>query len=387
MRIKYLIYFCISLCALSNVDAQQHTRGGAANDYITIYQKYLSNLKNTRCSMYPTCSNYSKMVFEDHSFPIAMILTSDRLIRCGNDLHLYPRLYGNSTQPAIDYPLDRRIPSSFCIHAPIPIAAESLPINDSLEQDICFTSYLINQKNYTNAWLEIDRLLFYNKEASTKPILYVNKLKCLEGLKLYNDGILFFEQAIPTSIKCDYKVLFEAAHLYDIIGDNNKSISLYEQAASCYDSTAVSPYGELAILYSKNSQLSAAKSSLLKKYLLDGDSSSYNSSIAIVNNLETTNYKKPIVAGILSVFPGGGYFYTKQPRNALSALIINAALAYATYTSFKTENYGVGFIVGVLNLSFYLGNISGSYNSARRYNNKLNQDAINNLRQYNQFIY
>ena len=86
------------------------------------------------------------------------------------------------------------------------------------------------------------------------------------------------------------------------------------------------------------------------------------------------------------MIPGCGYFYAGSPYSAITALILNGVLSYATYTSFKSENYGVGFILGALNLSFYIGNMVGSKQSAERYNANLKRSASDELRKLNPYI-
>ena len=94
--------------------------------------------------------------------------------------------------------------------------------------------------------------------------------------------------------------------------------------------------------------------------------------------------KKPAVARFLSIIPGAGYIYTKQPLNAVTSLINNSLLAYATYTSIKLENYGVAGLMGVFSLSFYFGNIIGAGNSAKKYNQYQIKQQANRLMYYNQ---
>ena len=70
----------------------------------------------------------------------------------------------------------------------------------------------------------------------------------------------------------------------------------------------------------------------------------------------------------------------------MAALLISAMLSYATYTSFSSGNTGVGIIVGLLDLSFYVGNIVGAGSSANRYNETMNRNALNDLRKLNPYI-
>ena len=56
---------------------------------------------------------------------------------------------------------------------------------------------------------------------------------------------------------------------------------------------------------------------------------------------------------------------------------------YATYTSIKSDNYGVAGIMSFFSLSFYIGNINGAARSAKRYNEKTKNDIISEIERIN----
>ncbi len=372
-------------CLCVAQDFQTHK---AAEDYLDVYQKYMSGLKNTRCSMYPSCSNYAKMVFQDYSFPVAMALTADRLIRCSHDMKFYPTTFIYGFPAAVDYPASRPTPEGVIVNYSIPqVYVGNHFVGDSSESSLDFITYLINQKNYQGAMYEIDKHLF-RPTGTDETALYAYKLKCYEGLKQYRDGILVFEQSFPASVQNDYYTLFNVAHLYSLIGDANTSVSYYEKASRFYspDQPYSHPFSELGRAYAAQKQYEKAKIAFQNKMTVDGNIVAYNSSIDIIQELEAFNGKKKSIAMALSIFPGGGYFYTNQPKNALTALILNGILGYASYTSFKSENYGVGAILSVLGLSFYIGNIVGSGNSAIKYNESIERRALDRLQVINPFI-
>ena len=367
---------------------QNYVSTSAANDYIGIYKKYLSNLKNTRCNMYPSCSTYGMMCFASHSFPVAIIKTADRIIRCGHDLAVYPVSYNYGFSTAVDYPKGHKIPENVIYQKPSFISGELSGIKDSLSYGtIKFVSKLINDQNFASALLEIDRALYLNPNLFLNhPTIYVNKLKCYTGLKEYEKGIMQYETIFPDSVKNDYKVLCTIAHMYGLINNDDAAISKYEQAIKYLPkSNIISPYGELAILYASRGDWNNAEEAFHKKFLIDQNDAAFNSSIQILNHMKNHKSKNPTVAMVMSIVPGMGYLYTKQPQNALTALLINGALAYAGYTSFKCKNYGLGFIIGTLNLSFYFGNLYGSRNSALRYNSSQKDNSLKILREINPY--
>ena len=48
--------------------------------------------------------------------------------------------------------------------------------------------------------------------------------------------------------------------------------------------------------------------------------------------------------------------------------MLTGLLGYASYTSFKTKNHGVGILAGVFTLTFYSGSITGGINAIKRQN-------------------
>jgi TolA-binding protein len=79
--------------------------------------------------------------------------------------------------------------------------------------------------------------------------------------------------------------------------------------------------------------------------------------------------KSPVLAGVLSaILPGSGYFYAEHYGDGITALLINGLFIAGTVTGIHTENYAVAGIVGGIGVPFYLGNILGSANAAKKWN-------------------
>jgi putative component of membrane protein insertase Oxa1/YidC/SpoIIIJ protein YidD len=56
---------------------------------IDFYQNYLGKIKGSYCPMYPSCSNYGSIAVKKFGLK-GVIMTFDRLHRCGHDLNHYP---------------------------------------------------------------------------------------------------------------------------------------------------------------------------------------------------------------------------------------------------------------------------------------------------------
>ena len=387
-RFSTILFFAIINFLGIRCCAQDYLIHKATDDYLDIYQRFMSGLKNTRCTMYPSCSNYAKMVFQDYSFPTAMILTTDRLTRCSHDLEVYQTTYIHGVPLAVDYPATRTIPNNIITNPYItPTFVSNIFNDDILSDSIYFIIFLINQRNYQGAMYEIDRTIF-NERQNVSPEIYALKLKCFEGLNSYKDGILAFEQSFPNLAKENYSTLFNAAHLYDLIGDESTSLHYYKEAIPLYSvgQNTTHPFGEIGKIYVKTGEYENAKKAFQQKLSIDNNTAAFNSTVSIIQELESYKRKDKNIALALSIIPGCGYLYTHQYKNAFTALILNGILGYASYTSFKSKNYGTGAILSVLTLSFYFGNMVGSGNSAKKYNNIHEREALDKLHSINPFL-
>jgi len=78
------------------------------NVVINIYKHYISPIDGDRCPMYPSCSQYAKEAFHRYGFFKGLILTFDRLLRCGSDLRHYREIRVNHTPCYLD-PVDDNV--------------------------------------------------------------------------------------------------------------------------------------------------------------------------------------------------------------------------------------------------------------------------------------
>jgi putative component of membrane protein insertase Oxa1/YidC/SpoIIIJ protein YidD len=65
--------------------------GTGDNYFLDIYQRWISPVKGgNTCPMYPSCSQYAKISFQVLPWYKAYTSSLERLLRCGNELQLYP---------------------------------------------------------------------------------------------------------------------------------------------------------------------------------------------------------------------------------------------------------------------------------------------------------
>lgn len=80
--------------------------------------------------------------------------------------------------------------------------------------------------------------------------------------------------------------------------------------------------------------------------------------------------KNQVLAGILSIIPGGGQLYVGNKADALMAFSTIGIFAFQTYRGYHQRGWKNGYTItfGALTAGFYLGNIYGGQAAAKRYN-------------------
>lgn len=361
---------------------QTHRKPSVADDYIALYQRFLSPARGSRCAMYPSCSNYGLRVFAKKPFVVAMAMTADRMIRCGHDGGYYPLTYEYGYASLIDVPPFDTIPSRIIYH-PRAFVVDGTDYttlkNDSL---IGFIHNLINSHHYQTALLEIERIGYFHPELKSKN-LYLQKMLCYDGLDREEEGLLDFYNQKDSTFKTDAALLMQAAKMYGQLSNWNAAIHILSDLKSNDPDTLFRKY-----LYSGIAALHNENEAQAYHYIEQSAQYAPNKAIAthnwqLMQSLKKQRPKKPWLAGLLSVIPGGGYLYDRQPASAITALAVNGLLAYATYTSIKRKNYGVAGLTGIFGITFYAGNLMGSINGAKRYNRKRTESTAATLEKDN----
>jgi len=86
-----------------------------------------------------------------------------------------------------------------------------------------------------------------------------------------------------------------------------------------------------------------------------------------------------LAAAMSAVLPGSGYIYADRVGDGITAFIINTLFIAGTITAIHRENYAVAGIVGGVGLPFYLGNIYGSANAAKKWNLGVKRELRNKV--------
>lgn len=373
----------ISRTYLSNQDSITSDQS-AVKDYIGFYQSYISRAKGSGCAMYPSCSNYGLMVFNQRPFFEAMALTADRLIRCSHDRKYYDETYEYGKSSLLDFPPYMKNLDSLVYKSKEYFYTDNLKSFDKKDSTTLFINHLINNNDYIGALSEINRTLFYDKTAG--PDIYAKKLICYDALNREEDGVYDYTMNFPDCIQSNPSVIIKAVRLYMDMNNNKEAMDLLNRITEITPDSSLlyKKYVLEGMIHIRTNAFNEAKSSFSKSAQYTDTPSIPTTNLEIIKQLSDIKMKKPAVARFLSIIPGAGYIYTKQTQNAVTSLIINSLLAYATYTSIKSENYGVAGLMGVFSLSFYFGNFIGAGNSAKKYNQYQIKQQANRLMYYNQ---
>lgn len=356
------IWVCFFLISSLNVFAQE-----AEKDYIQFYQKFISPIRYKSCGMYPSCSRYSVMCFHEMGFFNGMLLTADRLMRCCNKPHAYSSIIQNGNRYYLDYPPTRTsiLPRRFYL------SVSAYKTKDSTE---LFIQNLMRKGLYSEALSEISRAKLFHHSISDS--MYFLELQCYEALE-QNQKALREYNDFPSEIAQNPGIRLE------MIKINLKEKNFEEAQRICSGFQDFECYYKIAQTYRGIACLELNRLDEANRFFALGINTSEN--LAKLDEYIHFKRKNPRLASFYSIFPGGGYFYCDGKRTALTSFFINGLLGYAVYTSIKSKNYGLAAVVGILNVSFYFGNIKGANLSAKRYNFYMENNIKNDLYLNNHF--
>lgn len=247
------------------------------------------------------------------------------------------------------------------------------------DSSFLFIKNLINNQYYQEALLEIMRIEF--KADSFDLRLFINKMICLKAMGEYEKALFEYETKCPQEYQSNNELAYQVALIQYKLQNFDQALQLNSIAlGSCND-----PFCKPKILM-LNGLIYANKydwQNSMNAYQLLSEFDSYkqvsNINFHIAEKGTQIKNKSATLAGALSIIPGLGYAYTGHKQTALTAFLVNGLISYATYNNFKNQNYGMGALTGVFNLSFYIGNIYGASKSAKRYNHKQKKSIINKL--------
>jgi hypothetical protein len=368
---KYLYYLLFSFCSFTYSDAVVKTYEQKSFLY-RIYSDFISQSKADTCTMYPSCSEYSRLAFLNLGFVKGVFCTADRLNRSDNDVQFYKKVLIDGKIKNFDPPPNSNIrlpvveaydPVFFAGNINISLDITTAPDSDVQKLDD-FSQYLQLINNYEQAINENLRLIRNYPNSKYKKDAYI---RLYSLYYITNDYV----NVIKTSEKMPYHLLLKTErdefhywkaasyiHLSNI--DKAKSEISKIEKGDTLETQNLLAYG-----YAKESLYT-------KAFELHSEYSS--------DDYESLRYKNPKLAGALAIIPGLGYLYSDHKRSALSALILNGLLAGAAYEAFENDQPILGALFSSIGIGWYAGNIYGSIHAAERYNKNLDNERMTMFR-------
>ena len=335
----------------------------AVDDYFRFYRTTLREGLGSRCSMYPSCSSYSAIAIRQRGFFVGSFLTADRLIRCGHDLSFYNSFQENSGRRFFkDFPEVKKNDLELAI-----VTEFLLPDIDTLGGglDAYFTNLydrkfymeLITQYHYFESTRE-------NDVSDLVTSLYLRSLVNVGDKEVALNEISRISELDQNQLR--YMPLRGDIHLSmghsDLAREDYlKSILSKNIEDTCFFSNRI------ALTYFMEDDWTAGSRRLC------GDEVIKRKSASVVDNAMNSKDKSPSIAAIFGVIPGLGYLYTEKPKAALTSFCFNGLMMFASYDLMRRKEYGMAALCGFFTMNFYLGNIVGSYRSAKDRNRKLNE--------------
>ncbi len=338
----------------------------AARDYIGIYQRFLSPLRGSRCAMFPSCSNYGLDAFRSRPFPVAMALTADRMLRCGHDGKYYGRTYEYGYPSLVDFLPGKPVPPHLVAGSGRAVSADRFPCHVAADSTLDFIRLLLNRRSYASALLEAERVAYFHPELADSS-LWLLRLKAYDGLGREEEAIFDYVTHASCPGWGSAEIRLQVAKMYHEIGNYAEAVAVLDGIAPADSAMRgrVLLCGAVSALAMGDEAVARLRLEQARPFM---EVAAWEASSRVLDGFSKKRPKRPWLAGVLSVVPGGGYFYNRQPASALTSLLVNGLLAYATYNSIDRKNYGVAGLMGVFSLTFYAGNFIGAVNGVKRYN-------------------
>jgi putative membrane protein insertion efficiency factor len=395
--------FALALCALAlatrvraaDVESGAATPDDAAAGAIHVYQRYVSDLRHTRCRFTPSCSEYAAQAIARYGLIDGSARAADRLMRCNvTAVGAYPRgENGTLRDPVGDDP-----PPAGVVWVPgwlrlapepeWPPVADSigLPRRARLDETVAFARRLEKRGARASAAIEYQRA------------------GMLAGL--VEADAWAFDRIGAGAARAGDALGAEAAYLTAAMltqDDARRARAVYRAATSRFDrgsfaacerlladrtlvAVAAGTPGTPRVGMPRAAHVEAL-GGLADMGLGDWEAarSHFANALAAPASDDTTRrrivtlagfveqgpglpHRSSTLAGTMSaVIPGSGQMYSGRVNDGLRHLLFNALLILTTISFARGEHVPAAILTGALEIPFYTGNIRGASASAKRF--------------------
>jgi tetratricopeptide (TPR) repeat protein len=382
--VKWIFCFCVFCSGLVFLGLPIQAQPDARNpygDYFGVYREFISGIRGGTCPMYPSCSHYGEAVLRQRGV-LGAPLVADRLLRCGHEAGLYAPTTLGYFQPLAMLDVEPGRSTIGLVAQPARReAAYRRPGRGRQADSSALGKQLMALGLYQEALSEFLRW----RQANRKDDIEVEAsiLKCLIALGKDETGLAYIREQMPAIVARQPDVRFLLGRMLLNVASNDSAAAVFEAVGR--DTLATVVVGEQARLMAGKAYVLGRQYAMARLvYAKIPDRSPYaphaQSNLALTERAASFPKKSKRLAGFLGIVPGLGYLYSGHRQTALSALLINGLLGYATWNTLAQGNYGLGSLLGVFTAAFYTGNIIGSVKAAERWNEAKHEAIAAQLR-------
>lgn len=250
--------------------------------------------------------------------------------------------------------------------------ADSIRANPGADQQYDYADSLFEANDYLAAIVEFKRFIFFFKDDIRVIIAEYKIGQSYFYNRNYGEALAFFTQIQEKADlnEIGFKSGLMVSRIYEKLNDIPSAIDTLQDMLSITKEVNQRDkiFYQLGWLYVESGDLKQGR------YFFDSITTPGQLSFKInplserLDKQKNIPQKSPMIAGLLSVIPGGGYLYCGRYNDALISFVINSALIYGAYESFDEDLPVLGGIITFIELGFYAGNVYGGISSAHKYN-------------------
>ena len=237
-----------------------------------------------------------------------------------------------------------------------------------------FADYLFKTQQYVLASEEYERAVYYDSTNNTALLKLFQSYRYAEKHDIVAERFNYFFSDSLFTIRNDFAKEYvknlvmrnKYKKLYSYL-DKNTSLSNSDKETYQLGSLLLQKKWDTAFNYALKHPVTTDKK---------------NADLHVLAfNSKQTKYKKPFNAALFSaIIPGTGKMYTRNWKDGIISLIfvgVNTWQAYRGFNKYGNESV-YGWVFAGFATTFYLGNIFGSHKSAKKYNEKLDDEIYHN---------
>jgi hypothetical protein len=243
-----------------------------------------------------------------------------------------------------------------------------------LENSRRFAAYLYDSGQYDLAADEFERVVFLAPDDS---LSILRLLQAYRMGKQYDIGLKRATGLFPETRDLELKFFRELYLLHAYLDEHRANLALIRQNETL--STGQKNRLEMGTLLLDRDWETAA--AFYEQHAAEGEEwTDFNRLLDKRNELQKKN--PYLAAGFSLVIPGSGKVYTKNWQDGLISLLFVATNAWQAYRGFRQDGVRsvYGWVFGSIGAGFWLGNVYGSYKAGVKYNERIENEYYEEVR-------